>query len=208
MSSAKALADTALADLNIGERVKELRKTQGYSLNELAQMTGISEATLSRVENNQTLITAHNLYILSKVLGVDITAFFKEATTPIRTGIRSVCRKGDGVPIDTARYTANVLCADLANKKMHPSINTVSIRSMQEAGGFNRHEGEEFLFVLSGTLILQTEFYAPLELEAGDSVYFDSNMGHAYLAGGDEPVQILVLATTSQGSGHRMGAGL
>ena len=45
-------------------------------------------------------------------------------------------------------------------------------------------------------MILATEFYEPLRLEAGDSVYFDSRMGHAYLADGEGPVRILVVNTT------------
>lgn len=191
----KAPRRTVAAALKIGERVKQLRKQKKLSLNELARLTSISEATLSRVENDQTLVSAHNLYILSQVLGVDITAFFEEAPKPIRSGVRSVCRRGEGIAFETARYAAQVLCTDLSNKKMHPAVNAISVASLDEAGGFNSHAGEEFLYVLSGRLVLHTEFYAPLLLESGDSIYFDATMGHAYVNGGDEPAQILVLAT-------------
>jgi transcriptional regulator with XRE-family HTH domain len=191
-----ALLDDDYAALDIGQRLKTLRRTQGHSLSDLARLTGISEATLSRVENNQTPVSAHSLYVLSKALGVDITAFFASAPQPISAGIRSVCRKDQGVAFDSARYAAQVLCADLANKKMHPAINTVTIRSVDEAGGLSRHDGEEFVLVLDGALLLASEFYEPLRLEPGDSVYFDSRMGHAYLAAGDRPARILVVATT------------
>jgi transcriptional regulator with XRE-family HTH domain len=191
-----ALRDDGYAALDIGQRLKTLRRAQGRSLSDLARMTGVSEATLSRVENNQTPVSAHSLYVLSKALGVDITAFFACEPQPISAGIRSVCRKDGGVPFESARYAAQVLCADLANKKMHPAINTVTIRSVDEAGGLSRHDGEEFVLVLDGALILASEFYEPLRLEPGDSVYFDSRMGHAYLAAGDMPARILVVATT------------
>ena len=88
-------------ELKIGERLKAHRKARGLTLGRLAGLTGISEATLSRIENDQTLVNAHNLYILSQVLGVDITAFFKAETRPLRAGIRSVCRSGGGVSLET-----------------------------------------------------------------------------------------------------------
>lgn len=184
--------------LAIGQRINALRKERGLSLAELARATGVSEATLSRVENDQTLVSAHHLYQLSRTLGVDITAFFEDGTKPLSAGIRSISRKGEGVALSTARYDAQVLCTDIANKKMHPAIDVVTIRTVDEAGGFSRHQGEEFLHVLKGTLILASEFYEPLTLNEGDSVYFDSQMGHAYLSPDGEPVTILVIATTER----------
>lgn len=193
--------ESAATGLPIGPRIKALRKERGRSLAGLAASAGLSEATLSRVENAQTLVSAHHLYMLSRALDVDITRFFDEEPKPIGNGIRSVCRKGEGAGLATARYQAQVLCTDLANKKMHPAINTVSVRTLDEAGGLSRHEGEEFVYVLDGELILASEFYEPLQLEAGDSVYFDSRMGHAYLAGEKGPVRILVVNTTEPPSG-------
>jgi transcriptional regulator with XRE-family HTH domain len=180
----------------IGPRLKALRKARSTSLAELARATGLSEATLSRVENGQSLVTAHHLYQLARELGVDITAFFEDESRALTHGIRSVCRKGEGVPFSTSRYEAQVLCTDIANKHMHPAINTVTVASLAEAGGFSRHDGEEFLHVLEGRLLLATEFYEPLILEEGDSIYFDSHMGHAYLSADGKPVRILVIATT------------
>lgn len=181
---------------SLGARIKALRKARGLSLAELAKYTDVSEATLSRVENDQTLVSAHHLYQLAKALGVDITAFFDEGTKPIAHGIRSISRKDQGLPLSTSRYDAQVLCTDLANKKMHPAINTVTIHSLKEAGGLSQHDGEEFLHVLSGSLLFISEFYEPLKLEPGDSLYFDSGMGHAYLSADGKPVTILAVATT------------
>jgi transcriptional regulator with XRE-family HTH domain len=182
--------------LALGPRIKALRKERGRSLAELAKSTGVSEATLSRVENEQTLVSAHHLYRLAQALGVDITAFFEPASTSISNGIRSISRKGEGIPLSTPRYEAQVLCTDIANKRMHPAIDTVTVRSLAEAGGYSHHDGEEFLHVLAGRLLLATEFYEPVILETGDSIYFDSHIGHAYLSADGAPVQILVIATT------------
>ena len=184
------------ATLEIGARINALRKSRGLSLAQLAKATGLSEATLSRIENEQSLVSAHHLYHLARALGIDITAFFDDGTRPISTGIRSVSRKGEGVTLNTARYTAQVLCTDIANKRMHPAIDTVTITTVEQAGGLSQHDGEEFLHVLSGRLSFISEFYEPLLLEAGDNLYFDSTMGHAYLSANGAPVTILVVATT------------
>ena len=61
-----------------------------------------------------------------------------------------------------------------------------------------RHEGEEFLYILEGELELHTECYAPLVLKARESVYFDSRMGHAYIARGTEPCRALSMCTVPQ----------
>ncbi len=182
--------------LSIGQRIKAFRKARGLSLADLARLTEISEATLSRVENAQTPVSAHNLYILAQVLGVDVTAFFQDAASPIRSGVRSVARRGEGLAMEADRYAARVLCTDLSNKRMHPAINTVTVTTLEAAGGFSSHPGEEFLYVIAGALDLHTEFYAPLRLEAGDAIYFDGAMGHAYVNAGEGPAEILVLTTT------------
>lgn len=182
-------------DLQVGAKLKGFRRAKSLSLSELSKRTGVSEATLSRVENEQTPVSAHNLYILSQALGVDITAFFGDVASPIRNGVRSISRRSDRTPVETARYLSSVLCTDLANKKMHPAVNVVEKTSLAEVGGLASHPGEEFLHVLSGKLVLHTDFYAPLLLEEGDSIYFDGMMAHAYLAGGNEPARILVVIT-------------
>ena len=77
---------TKLPEPAIGTRLKELRKERGLALSGLAAAISVSEATLSRVENSQTPVSAQHLYELSRTLGVDITTFFegpkKNTVTP------------------------------------------------------------------------------------------------------------------------------
>ena len=60
---------------------------------------------------------------------------------------------------------------------MIPYRTTVRARTFDEFNDWVRHDGEEFLFVLSGSLLLYTELYEPLELFTGDSAYYDCEMG-------------------------------
>src|SRR3546814_3333393 len=69
--------------------------------------------------------------------------------------------------------------------------------SIEEFGEFHRHDGEEFVYVLDGELAFYSDSYTPAYLKAGDSIYFDSGMGHAYVAVGDVPCRILSVFSTS-----------
>jgi transcriptional regulator with XRE-family HTH domain len=177
----------------VGARIAALRKARGLTLSRLAAACGVSESTISRIENGLTAVSAHHLFAMAKLLDVDVTEFFDDDSAPLTGGMRSVTRRGEGVREEFARYGVEVLSADLSRKDMHPAINTVTARSLDEVGGLARHDGEEFLYVLDGAIILHSELYAPLRLEAGDSIYFDGGVGHAYLAAGEAPARILVV---------------
>jgi quercetin dioxygenase-like cupin family protein len=74
----------------------------------------------------------------------------------------------------------------------------VTAKSLEEFGEFNRHPGEELLYVIDGELDLYTNMYLPVNLKKGDSMYFDSNMGHAYIAAGGEPCRVLSICVAPE----------
>ena len=82
---------------------------------------------------------------------------------------------------------------DLLEKRAAPLIATIRARTLEEFGEYHRHEGEEFLFVLEGELALHTDTYAPVCLKKGESIYFDSEMGHAYICASEGACQILLI---------------
>src|SRR3546814_17905180 len=90
---------------------------------------------------------------------------------------------------------------DLLNKDLTPMVAQVHARSIEEFGDFHRHDGEEFVYVLDGELAFYSDSYTPAYLKAGDSIYFDSGMGHAYVAFGDVPCRILSVFSTSADQG-------
>ena len=81
---------------------------------------------------------------------------------------------------------------------MVPMIGLVRARSIDEFEDLIRHPGEEYTYVLEGELDLHTELYAPTRMKAGDSIYFDSTMGHAYVSVGDTPARILCVCTMTE----------
>ena len=183
--------------LRIGERLSHFRRAKGLTLARLSSMTSISEATLSRAENGLTALNAYNLYLLARILDVDIVSFFRSDSEVFAKGKRTVTRRGEGEKESTERYDLELLCSELSAKTMVPSLNSVTARSLERAGGLRAHEGEEFLYVLAGRVEVHTELYAPTRLAAGDSMYFDSNMAHAYVATDDGPAEILVVVAAA-----------
>ncbi len=143
------------------------------------------------MENGKVSLTYEKLARLSRALEVDIGVFFSEASesqaSPPATGRRSIMRAGDGHEIETETYHHLYQATDLLNKRFVPIIAYPHARSMEEFGDWVRHPGEEYTYIIEGTMDFYSELYAPVRLVKGDSIYFDSSMGHAYIKVGDAP---------------------
>jgi transcriptional regulator with XRE-family HTH domain len=185
----------------LGVCLRAARQARGLTLKQVAERTGMALSTLSKVENNQMSLTYDKLLQLTFGLKMEIAELFNPASVraepaPIVTARRSISRAGQGQVVDTAFYTYNYQCTDLIGKKMVPIMAEVRARTLEEFGPLLRHAGEEYFLVTHGRINLHTEFYAPEILEAGDGVYLDSTMGHAYLNAGDEPARGICLCTS------------
>jgi transcriptional regulator with XRE-family HTH domain len=182
-----------------GSMLRALRLRKGWKLSDVAERTGFPISTLSKIENDKVAVTYDKIARLSAGLGVDIGVFFAEeaATAPptLAAGRRSIVRKGDGKTIETETYRHLFVATDLLNKHFVPIIAEPFVRSIDEFGEFIHHIGEEFTYVLEGALELHTEIYAPVRLYAGDSIYFDSGIGHAYIDVGDTPLRVLTICS-------------
>jgi mannose-6-phosphate isomerase-like protein (cupin superfamily) len=84
---------------------------------------------------------------------------------------------------------------------MIPVVARIRARSLEEFGELVSHPGEEFVFVLSGRIDVHTEFYDPVTLGEGESIYLDSTMGHAYVAaeGCEEATVMAVNSSAEEG---------
>ena len=184
---------------SIGQRLSNFRRARGMTLAEIANLCGVSEATMSRIETGQTEISANHLFILARELGADISEFFSDRTSPLGIGMRCVTRQGEAEQHTLARYMSEVLGAEISNKVMHPAINHITAETLEEVGGMSSHPGEEFLYVLDGTVAVHSELYVPLVLNKGDSLYFEGSMKHGYLKTGDKTAIILVVVVPKNG---------
>ena len=196
------MADTAgLSQARPGAVVKEERLRRGWTLAEASTRTGLPISTLSKLENDKISLSYDKLVRLSQGLEMDISRLFGGGDSPPQKtviGRRSVTRKHEGRAIETPHYNHRYIAADLLSKSFIPVVAEVKIRSIEEFGELVVHAGEEFAYVLEGTVDLYTALYAPVRLNAGDSIYFDSGMGHAYIAVGDAVCRVLSICTGAE----------
>ena len=181
-----------------GAALKALRTQRGWTLAEVGKRTGLPVSTLSKIENERISLNYDKLALLSASLGIDISELFSpvfHAAHGAVIGRRSFTPRGQGQLIETANYNHVYPAADFLNKRFIPIIAELRARSLEEFGELIRHPGEEYAYVLEGSVIFYTELYAPLSMSQGDSIYFDSGMGHAYLAGGDGPCRVLAMCS-------------
>lgn len=180
----------------IAQKLQAIRKQKRLTLKQLSQRSGISIATLSKIENNRLSPTYEKIVALAQGLEVDVGSLFVTEPVSPMMGRLSVNRKGQGVIHETLQYQYQMLHNDLQNKKFIPLLTTLKAFERHSFPKLLNHEGEEFLYVLSGQVILYTECYAPITLNSGDSCYYDSNMGHAVISASTYPAQILWVAIT------------
>jgi len=183
----------------LGALVRALRSRNGWTLKEMSLRSGIPVSTLSKVEHDRLTLTYDKLLQLSQRLNVRMSELFAEndtiAEAPV-TARRSIGDLDHSVRVNTPNYDYYYLCTELRRKRMIPVITRVRAKSVREFGELVHHSGEEFIYIVSGRIVVHTEFYDPVTLEAGESIYIDSNMGHAYVAA-EECDEALVLGVCS-----------
>jgi len=177
--------------LDLGARVRELRKARNWTLEQAANQAGLARSTLSKIENGQMSPTYDALKKLATGLEISVPQLFTPSGRGQVNGRMNLTRSGEGTAHATATYEHELLAETLTRKQMLPYRARVRARSMDEFEGWVRHEGEEFLYVLTGIIRLYTEFYEPVEMRRGDSAYYDAAMGHNVVSLSEDDASIL-----------------
>jgi len=174
----------------IGKRIKEFRKQNHLTLQDLADRTGYSKGYLSKVEKAQKAPPVSTLGVIAGELGVTVAGIIGEESIPDSISVvRKSERKlmaGSGKEFG---YSYEALANPYPNKLMEPFILYPSENITQNTF---KHDGEEVLFILQGKLNFK---YGDREilLEEGDAIYFDSGVPHTGEAVGDEMVKCFVV---------------
>ncbi len=177
----------------LGRRVREMRKAKGCKLADLAARTGLAVSTISKMERGEISLTYDRFIRLAQGLGLDVGELFDPGAESFASGSVSVTRARMAPVHETPTYYYEMLNSDLTGKHMVPMIGMVHAHSIAEFSAFISHPGEEFVHIIAGSIELHISGREPVRLEAGDSMYFDSGMGHAYVSAGAEDARILVV---------------
>lgn len=173
----------------LGGLIRLLRQRHGWTLREMSEKVGIPLSTLAKVESDKLSLTYDKLQQLTSRLGMSMAEFLgqgqpamREAAGPVVTARRSLTTEDGSVRVETASYDYEYLCSNLRQKRMVPILGRIRAHDIAEFGELLRHEGEEFIYVLEGSIEVHLQFYAPVVLRKGQGIYIDSTMGHAYVA--------------------------
>lgn len=183
--------------LNLGARVRELRKARNWTLEQAANQAGLARSTLSKIENGQMSPTYEALKKLAEGLQISVPQLFTAPSRAQVNGRMSVTKSGEGSRHATVTYEHELLASGLTKKQMLPYRARIRARNVAEFDGWVRHDGEEFLYVLTGAIRLYTEFYEPVEMKRGDSAYYDATMGHNVISISEEDAMIMWVTSLS-----------
>lgn len=182
------------AEIQVADRIQELRKDKGLTLRQLAEQAEISEAYLSRVENHKAALPIASLSRLAQALSAPMSAFFEDdqRVRPI-----TVCRAGKGVRgrlRGRHGLAYEMLAGEKTGKLIEPLL--VDLDSARKPKELHSHIGDEFNYVLRGSCIL---LYGKeqIELQEGDAVYYDATVPHAArLRSAREPCRLLAVVAS------------
>jgi transcriptional regulator with XRE-family HTH domain len=177
----------------VGARLRDARKARGLTLMQLSEESGIAVSTISKTERGDIAVTYDKFAALAHALQVEFDTIFGRTRRPAASPIvPTFTASGTQMIYDTPNYEYGMLANDLTGKRMVPMRAHVRARKLSDFPDFIRHSGEEFVFLLHGSLELRFETGAVFELKPGDSLYFDSSVGHVYLSTGKKPAEVLV----------------
>ena len=180
-----------------GAAIRKLRLARGWTLADLSAESGVPLSTLSRVELGQNALNYDKLMRLCQALEVDVGGLMARQadSATIASGRRAVVRAGDGEPATIGPHSGRRAGADLLDKGFTPTILDVTTTSLSEYGAMSVLDGEAYVLVLAGKVVMHSQLYAPLQLGPGDGVYFDGRAPHALLAADPAGGRILLVLT-------------
>lgn len=188
------------AQPRLGRRVKALRRTAEMTLQQLSERSGVSVATLSKIENGRSSASFDTVLKVARGLGVLFDNLVGDEVSDRRNLSRLVVtRAGDAEEYPSEIYTYRAYGTEMLHRRLMPLMIEVKTRTVPDPVDWSTHEGEEFILVLDGEIDLHTEHYKPQRLRTGDAAYFDSLMRHAFVAVDCSAAKILSVSLADTG---------
>lgn len=185
------------SDQTIGSRIRAFRTARGLSPAELARTSGLTEEFLVSLENGGVYPAIGPLHKLARALDLRLGTFLDDQVSndPI---ITRADRHPGGDPalhrgcMPAPSYSYHALGKGKSDRNMEPLLITIQPPPPGKERTPSSHQGEEFIYVLEGLLIVE---YGPErhELRPGDTIYYNSIVPHSVFAGGGKPVRILAV---------------
>ena len=185
-----------LRPYQIGPKLRALRLKKSLGLVELGKHTGLSPALLSKLERDKLYPTLPTLLRIALVFSVGLDYFF---TDERKRHVVSVVRKDERIKLPDRPGTADIAyhfeSLDYKSNERRTNAYLAEFEAIaEEKLKSHQHPGSEFLHVMKGKLGLRIGI-DNYELDAGDSIYFDSTVPHTYRRLGKQPCQAMIVTT-------------
>lgn len=175
---------------NIASRVRELREIAGISPETLSHEFHIPAGKYLEYESGTVDIPVSFLYKVAHKFNVELTDLLTGESP--RLHIYSLVRKGKGISVERRKqYKYQNLASNFIHKKAEPFLVTVD-PDFADIPAFNSHPGQEFNYVLEGTLKIIIDGHE-LILNEGDSLFFDATYEHGMQALNNKPASFLAV---------------
>ncbi len=170
--------------MDIGAKIRKLRKTNGLTLEELASRSELSKGFLSQIERNLASPSIATLSDILNVLGTSLAEFFKEESDE-----KIVFTKDDFFWDEKLDHTICWIVPNAQKNQMEPILLKLPVhgKSME----IENHEGEEFGFVLKGTIRLKLENGPSFLVSKGETFYLDGSRSHTLYNVGKTLAEVL-----------------
>lgn len=175
----------------IAARIKDLREISGISIETLAKEFNISAETYQEYESGNVDIPVSFLYEIANRFNVELSAILTGEDPRLRT--YALVRKGRGIGVERRKdYKYQSLAYNFIHKKAEPFLVTVEPQPENTPMHFNSHLGQEFNYVLEGSMKIFIDGYE-LILNEGDSLFFDSSFPHGMRALNNKTAKFLAV---------------
>ncbi|MCU0485490.1 MAG: XRE family transcriptional regulator [Anaerolineales bacterium] len=163
------------SEINVGQRLRELRRERGYSIRELAERSSLAINTLSLIENNKTSPSVSTLQLLAGALGITITSFF-DLPQPKQSVIHT--HRSQRPRVNFQLGMLEDLGAGFTVRLVEPFLVTLE-PGARSGSRWIVHTGQEFVYCLEGQVDYEVEEQS-YQLTAGDSLLFEAHLPHRW----------------------------
>ena len=178
--------------LQISNRIKEKRKEQKITLQELAAEVGVTKGLISQIENNRTVPSLTVLLSIIKSLHVDLNDFFDKLDTS--SSNEPLIIKASDISTIEKEYTKGTYYFRITSFKHQGKLIDVVLYKQEKNArkGYVSTQAHEFDYMLKGKMQYTIEGKKYV-LEGGDSFYYDARKEHHTKCLSDEPFEMLVI---------------
>jgi len=160
---------------SIHDKIKQLRVESGLTLKELSEKTELSQGFLSMIENGNANLAITSLKKIAHAFNIEINYFFQEPSLPGKYHVAVEDRPRYWMQSTDNEFKR--LSGDFPSRQLEPLI--VTLQPNQKKDYLDSHEGEEFYYVLSGSVNFYIEDKKYFVKE-GETMHFPSNLKHEY----------------------------